>query len=147
MGVYIKRYGDYVMIGSQVPQEGYEWYDGEIPQLIDYELQYHKWENGKVVVGYKYSLEQLKEKAQELNLQKYKEFCKENDYEIIKYQKRTELKINTQKDLNDYQIAMQEYKNKTIEYKNKKEQIEKATKEEDLINIIEELKINNFLKF
>jgi len=147
MGVYIKYYNDYVMIGSQVPQEGYEWYDGEIPQLIDYELQYHKWENGKVVVGYKYSLEQLKEKAQELNLQKYKEFCKENDYEIIKYQKRTELKINTQKDLNDYQIAMQEYKNKTIEYKNKKEQIEKATKEEDLINIIEELKINNFLKF
>ena len=147
MGVYIKRYGDYVMIGSQVPQEGYEWYDGEIPQLIDYDLQYHKWQDGKIVVGYKYSLEQLKEKAQELNLQKYKEFCKENDYEIIKYQKRTELKINTQKDLNDYQIAMQEYKNKTIEYKNKKEQIEKATKEEDLINIIEELKINNFLKF
>jgi len=61
MGVYIKRYGDYVMIGSQVPQEGYEWYDGEIPQLTDYDLQYHKWQDGKIVVGYKYSLEQLKE--------------------------------------------------------------------------------------
>ena len=147
MGVYIKRYGDYVMIGSQVPQEGYEWYDGEIPQLIDYDLQYHKWQDGKIVIGYKYSLEQLKEKAQELNLQKYKEFCKENDNEIIKYQKRRDTGINTQEDLKDYQTAIQEYKNKTIEYKNKKEQIEKATKEEDLINIIEKLKINNFLKF
>jgi len=96
MGVYIKRYGDYVMIGSQVPQESYEWYDGEIPQLTDYDLQYHKWQDGKI--------------------------------------------IDTQKDLKDYQTAIQEYKNKTIEYKNKKEQIEKATKEEDLINIIEELK-------
>lgn len=31
--------------------------------------------------------------------------------------------------------------------KNKKEQIESATIENDLINNIEELKINNFLKF
>ena len=60
--------------------------------------------------------------------------------EIIKYQKRRDTGINTQEDLKDYQTAIQEYKNKTIEYKNKKEQIEKATKEEDLINIIEELK-------
>lgn len=34
-------------IGSRVPQEGYEWYDGEIPQLTDYDLQYHKWQDGK----------------------------------------------------------------------------------------------------
>ena len=140
MGVYIKRYGDYVMIGSQVPQEGYEWYDGEIPQLTDYDLQYHKWQDGKIVVGYKYSLEQLKEKAQELNLQKYKEFCKENDNEIIKYQKRRDTGINTQEDLDDYLKAVNEYKTKTLEYRAKKEQIESATIENDLINNIEELK-------
>ena len=140
MGVYIKRYGDYVMIGSQVPQEGYKWYDGEIPQLIDYDLQYYKWQDGKIVVGYKYSLKQLKEKAQELNLQKYKEFYKENDNEIIKYQKRRDTGINTQEDLDDYLKAVNEYKTKTLEYREKKEQIESATIENDLINIIEELK-------
>lgn len=65
--------------------------------------------------GYKYSLEQLKEKAQELNLQKYKEFCKENDNEIIKYQKRSDTGINTQEDLDDYLKAVNEYKTKTLE--------------------------------
>lgn len=94
----------------------------------------------KIVVGYKYSLEQLKEKAQELNLQKYKEFCKENDNEIIKYQKRRDTGINTQEDLDDCLKAVNEYKTKTLEYRAKKEQIESATIENDLINNIEELK-------
>ena len=129
MGVYIKRYGDYVMIGSQVPQEGYEWYDGEIPQIIP-ELQYLKWENNEVVIGHIYNEDELKRMAHEININEYIIFCKENDNDIMKYEKRHKLGIDTEEDYNDYINALEIYKQKTLEYKEMKERITNMTTEE-----------------
>lgn len=49
MGLYIKIDTDNVILGSQVPQEGYVWYEGEVPQY-DAETQVLKWDENKIIV-------------------------------------------------------------------------------------------------
>lgn len=75
-------------------------------------------------------LQQLQQQALEINLQKYKEFCRENDNDYIKYLKRKELGIAKDKDKQAYDNALLEYKQKTDEYNTTKEAIIVMTIEE-----------------
>lgn len=75
-------------------------------------------------------LQELQQQALDINLQKYKEFCAENDNDYIKYLKRKELGIAKDKDKSDYDNALLQYKQKIEEYYATKEAIMNMTIEE-----------------
>ena len=75
-------------------------------------------------------LEKLKQQALDINLRKYKDFCKENDNDYIKYLKRKELGVAKDKDKTDYEAALQVYKDKTAEYEAGKARIAEMTIDE-----------------
>ena len=75
-------------------------------------------------------LEKLRQQALNINLQKYKEYCKENDNDYLKYLKRKELGVAKDKDKTDYEAALQVYKDKTAEYEAGKARIAEMTIDE-----------------
>ncbi len=87
-------------------------------------------------------LEKLKQQALDINLRKYKDFCKENDNDYIKYLKRNELGVAKDKDKTDYEAALQAYKDRTAEYEANKNAIMNMTIEELVRWINENVQFN-----